>query len=300
MTRPRAAHQVAALDELDAHRAGQQRVLEVGRVVDARREHDDGRVADAGRRGLAQRGEQRLGVLRHRADAVVGEHLGQRGRQRAAVGHDVRDAGRHPDVVLQHPEVAVAVADEVDAGDVDAYAVGRLQAGDDAVEVRRRHDHRARHHAVGEQLAGSVDVGEEGLERAHPLPDAAVDVVPLLGLDQPRHDVERERALLALDAERDALVEVGRGERVGPLPDLVVAHLLEGRVDVRVVLADVVPSSEHLVEPGHRSVALEEMRVTHTPTLGKDRSTASRGRPFASSGWSDPRFRHILGRFRGR
>ena len=44
-----AAHQVAALDELDAHRAGQQGVLEVGGVVDARREHDDGRVGDAGR-----------------------------------------------------------------------------------------------------------------------------------------------------------------------------------------------------------------------------------------------------------
>ncbi len=45
----RRAEQVAALDELDAHQAGEQRVLEVGGVVDAGREHDDGRVLDAAR-----------------------------------------------------------------------------------------------------------------------------------------------------------------------------------------------------------------------------------------------------------
>ena len=62
-TRPPTADQVAALDQLDAHRPGEQRVLEVGAVEDARGEHDDGRVVDArGRRG-AQRGEQPLRVV---------------------------------------------------------------------------------------------------------------------------------------------------------------------------------------------------------------------------------------------
>ena len=41
------AEQVAALDELDAHQAGEQGVLEVGGVVDAGGEHDDRRVLDA-------------------------------------------------------------------------------------------------------------------------------------------------------------------------------------------------------------------------------------------------------------
>ena len=67
------AHQVAALDQLDAHRPGQQRVLEVGAVVDARRQHDDRRVGDAGRRRGAQRGQQPLRVARDRADPVLGE-----------------------------------------------------------------------------------------------------------------------------------------------------------------------------------------------------------------------------------
>ena len=43
------ALEVAALDELDAHGAGEQGVLEVGAVVDARGQHDDGRVGDTGR-----------------------------------------------------------------------------------------------------------------------------------------------------------------------------------------------------------------------------------------------------------
>ena len=49
-----AADEVAALDELDAHLPGEERVLEVRRVVHARREQDDRRVVDATRRGGAR------------------------------------------------------------------------------------------------------------------------------------------------------------------------------------------------------------------------------------------------------
>jgi hypothetical protein len=44
------AHQVAALDQLDAHLPGQQGVLEVGGVVDARGEDDDRGLGDIRRR----------------------------------------------------------------------------------------------------------------------------------------------------------------------------------------------------------------------------------------------------------
>ena len=52
------AHQVAALDQLDAHQPGQQRVLEVGGVVHPGRQHHHLRVVHPGRRGRPQRGEQ--------------------------------------------------------------------------------------------------------------------------------------------------------------------------------------------------------------------------------------------------
>ncbi len=44
------AHEVATLDEFDAHLPRQEAVLEVGGVVHAGREHDHGRVVDAARR----------------------------------------------------------------------------------------------------------------------------------------------------------------------------------------------------------------------------------------------------------
>ena len=64
---------------------------------------------------------------------------------------------------------------------------GGTDAGGRAVEVRRRHHHAPGHHAVGEHLADAVHVGEEELERPDPLTDPALDVVPLLGVDHPRH-----------------------------------------------------------------------------------------------------------------
>ena len=102
-----AALEVAALDQLDPHRAGEQRVLEVGAVEDARGQHDDVGVGDTGGCGGAQRGEQLLGVAGDRSDAVLGEGLGQRRRDRAAVGHHVGDTRGHPHVVLEHAELAV-------------------------------------------------------------------------------------------------------------------------------------------------------------------------------------------------
>ena len=111
--------------------------------------------------------------------------------------------------------VARVVADQVDAGDVDAHAVGALQPARHPVEVRRRGDHRRGHDAVVEHLPGVVDVVEERLERPDPLLDAAVDGRPGVLLDDPRHDVEREGPLLAADVEGDALLEV-RASRAPP------------------------------------------------------------------------------------
>ena len=48
-----AAVQVAALDELDTHLAGEERMLEVRRIVNARREDDNSGVAHARRRGCS-------------------------------------------------------------------------------------------------------------------------------------------------------------------------------------------------------------------------------------------------------
>ena len=263
-----AALEVAALDELDAHRAGQQRVLEVGTVVDPRGEHDDGRVGDAGRRGSAQRGEKPLRVARDRTHPVVREGLRQRRRDRATVGHDVRHPRRDAHVVLEDAEAAVDVADQVDAGDVHAYAVGRAHTGGLAVEVRGGGHHAARDHAVLEHLPDVIDVGQERLERTHPLPDPGVDLLPGLHLDDPRHDVERERPLLTADVEGDALVEVGGLQRLDPRSYVVGVEVGEVAAQREVGLAGAV-RVVHLVIGLAGGVVVEQ--AAHGRTLVKVR-----------------------------
>ena len=213
------ALQVAALHELDAHGPGEQGVLEVGRVVDPRGEHDDVRVV-GDRRGLAQRLQQPRGVVRDRADALVGERVGQRGDHRGAVRHHVRDAARHPEVVLEHPDVALGRTDQVDPRHVDADAVGRADAPDHPVEVRRGGDQLARDDAVADDLGVGVDVVEERLHRPHPLGDAGLDRVPLGGRDHPRHEVQRERSLDAADVEGHPGLRVVAGQRLGDALEL--------------------------------------------------------------------------------
>ena len=144
-------------------------MLEVRRVVHARGQEHDGRIRDPGRRGRAQHLEQPRRIVGNRAHAVRREQFREHVRHRAAVLDDVRDAGRCAEIVLEHAEVAVSVADEVDARDVHAHAARRFDAGDRAVEVLRGDDEPTRHDPVVQDRAAAVHVGEEGFERLHAL-----------------------------------------------------------------------------------------------------------------------------------
>ncbi len=70
--------EVGGLDQLDAHLAREEGVLEVGGVGGPRRPHDDRRLALRRRRDRAQRVQQQLRVVVDRAHAVGGEQLGTR------------------------------------------------------------------------------------------------------------------------------------------------------------------------------------------------------------------------------
>ena len=63
--------------------------------------------------------------------------------------------------------------------DLHPHAVGRLDARAPARwKCALVVTSAARHDAVGEHLPGAVDVGEERLERAHPLVHARLDDAP--------------------------------------------------------------------------------------------------------------------------
>ena len=100
---------------------------------------------------------------------MAGEQLGEDPGHRPPVLDDVGDARRGAEVVLQHAEVAVGVADQVDAGHVDPHPVGRLDAGRRPVEVVQLVTSRRGTMPVVEDLARAVDVGQERLEGPDPL-----------------------------------------------------------------------------------------------------------------------------------
>ena len=172
--------QVGGLDQLDAHLARQERVLEVRRVGRPGRPHDDRRLALRRRRHRAQRAQQQLRVVVDRAHAVGGEQLGHEPRHRRAVLEHVGDARGDAHVVLDHLPRAVAVAHEVAAGDVRVDAARRADAVNGAREVRAGGHQPPRHEALAHDLARVVDVVDEVVERADALREAALDVAPFL------------------------------------------------------------------------------------------------------------------------
>ena len=56
-------HEIASLDQLDAHLAGEEDMLEVGRVEDPGCQHDDHRLAGRRRRQLPEGAQQRRAVM---------------------------------------------------------------------------------------------------------------------------------------------------------------------------------------------------------------------------------------------
>ncbi len=205
--------QVAAFDERHAHLAREERVLEVGRVADARRQDDEGRIGDVRRRERAQRRQQRLAVLRDRADLVAIEEPRHHPLGDLAVGEHVGHAARHAQVVLEHDEPAVLEPHEIAAGDRDVDVAVDPDAAHLAPEVPAAVEQVARHDAFGENPALVVDVLEEEVDGRQPLREARSERAPLGRGDDPGQQVEGEdplRALfVAVDGEGDALGQEG-------------------------------------------------------------------------------------------
>ena len=112
-------------------------------------------------------------------------------------------------------KAALRVADQVDARDVNADAVGRGYPHRLTVKVVARGDQPTRDDPVAQDLLFAVDVVEVGLERLDPLGDSLLEPGPLRRGDHPRDEIKREWPLLAGQGERDALIDEGTPQRVG-------------------------------------------------------------------------------------
>ena len=203
--------EVAAFDQLDAHLPREKRVLEVGGVEDAGREHHDRRFGVLRRRERAQRREQRLTVVIDRLDLVVLEQLREDALDDLAVRQHVRHAARHAQIVLEHREAAVGQPHEIGAGDRHVEMPPQEDAAHLAPVVLRAVDQLARHDAFREDAAVVVDVAQEQVERGQALRQAALDRLPLRRGQDARQQVVGKDALgaglIAVDRERDALLQ---------------------------------------------------------------------------------------------
>jgi hypothetical protein len=132
----------------------------------------------------------------------------------------VRHAGRTTQVVLEHVDLSVAVADEIRAGDVTPDAARRLQPDTLLAEADGRFQNLGRHDAVLDDPLVVIHVVDEEIQRVDALLQAALDVAPLRCGDDTRNEIERKDALgagaIAIDVERDPHVQ----QRAfgGPLP----------------------------------------------------------------------------------
>ena len=144
------------------------------------------------------------------------------------------EPGRHPHVVLEHVELAVGAADDVEPGEADPHR--HLDALHVGLVERALVDQAVGHDAGLDDPPLAVGVAQEGVERPHPLGEAAVERVPLLAREHPRHGVDHElvgpgRAVADLALER------ARAQLLAELGEIVVVEGLEHGAVLRPRLA---------------------------------------------------------------
>ena len=200
-----------------------------------------------------------------RPHPVAGEQLRREPRHREAVLEHVGDARRSAAVVLEHPPGAVGVADQVASGDVAVDAAGRANAVDRAPELGRAEHQLPGDDPLADDLAPVVDVVDERVQRPQALGEAALDRLPLGRRDDPRHEVEREGALLVAravgvgDRERDPLLAE---DLVAPAPEVDQrhpAHPVEGGDEPGGVLARRPALGEELVDEPRGGLVLARL-----------------------------------------
>ena len=134
-------------------------------------------------------------IIVHRADMQPFENLGEGALHQIAVLQHIGDAGWHAQVVFEHVDLAVAVADQIGSRDVAPHAPRRVDA--DAlrtVEGRRANDF-LRNDFILQNLLVVIDVVNEFVERVDALLESAFDAVPLFAAHNAWDQVEWKDSL---------------------------------------------------------------------------------------------------------
>jgi hypothetical protein len=248
----------------------------------------------------AERRPQPHRVLLDRRHARVLEHARKHLLHHHPVLEHVGDTGWCSNVVLEHDEGARGIADQVDPGDVDVHATGRHHAAHlRPVALCARHEG-LRDDPFAQDPLLSVDVGEEGVERADPLDQTALDPVPLGARHDARNRIEGEDALCAalvgVDGEGDATAEEGAVRELATRAELPLTDRIEQLDDATRLRANLAFAAVELVEgsrerlvgpedrlaPRSRGLTLELLLPEHGPPC-RERSAADALRVWSSA-----------------
>ena len=120
----------------------------------------------------------------------------------------VGNAGGTAQIILQHVNLAVAMADQIGAGDVAPDPARRVQTRALRTKALRRGNDPLRHDAVADDFPFVVKVVDEKIQRPDALFQSAFDAVPLHSRDDAGHQVERQcffhPGAFAVNVEGDA------------------------------------------------------------------------------------------------
>ncbi len=206
--------QIAPFDQLDAHLLSQKRVLEVRRIINARRQQRDFRAADGVGREIMQRVEQLARIRFDRPHMRLLENLRERALHHFAVFEHVRHARRAAQIVFEDVKLAVAVAHQIGAGDVAPDAARRIQANARRPERFRRRDDMLGNDAFFKNPLLVVNVVDEEIQRGDALLQSALDPVPFLGFDDTWKEIKRKDFLGAFAVAVDIKSDPHAHERI--------------------------------------------------------------------------------------
>jgi hypothetical protein len=217
-------------------------------------------LSGAALRHAAQRLQQEVGVVVHRADALVGEELGEEPHHHLAVLEHVRHPGWRAQVVLEHVVLAVRMPHEVHSGDVRVDAAGNIDAHHLAAELRVVLDLLRGDLAGLDDLLAVVDVVQEPVQRLDALLEPPREQLPLVARYDVRDDVERDQPLgsgrFSIDGEGDADAVEQEVGRMAVLRDALGRRVGEPLGERLVVLSHRAVAVEHLVEALDERLAL--------------------------------------------
>src|SRR5438876_8323418 len=186
-------------------------MLKISGIVNARRQQHDGGVLFSGGRDVSKNVEQFLAVIFHRPDPMLGEEIWKNTAHDLPILNDIGDAGRAAGIILEHEKVAVSIAHQIGAANVDVNVVRDVEVHELRAEMGRLPHVILGNHTIAQNRLAVIDVVQEKIERGDSLFQTALDFLPFSGRDNSRNQIERKNSLgplgVTINSESHALAQ---------------------------------------------------------------------------------------------